>query len=62
MFYVSIAKNSKNMGHSIIGTELSISVHRKECLPPVIKCQLYMDFKFKFERQKSFKKSCMIYG
>lgn len=48
------------MGHSIIDTELSISVHRKECLPRVIKCQLYMDFKFKFERQKSFFKK--LYG
>lgn len=50
------------MDHSIIGTEMTSSVYRKESLLQIINCQLYMNFKFKFERQKYFKKKFYALG
>lgn len=48
LFYLSIAKYLKRMGH-LIGTEMTSSVYRKESLHQIIKSQLYMNFKFQFE-------------
>ena len=45
------------MSHSITGTEMASSVCRKESLSQTRKCQHYMNFKYKFERQKKKQKT-----
>lgn len=50
------------MSHSITGTEMASSVCRKESLSQTRKCQHYMNFKYKFERQKHAQKTLYDLG